>query len=197
MDEFYRESVIASLDSLAQMCVWVDRHVVDALIGRFSAFALGVGGTVLRQFQTGKLQAYAALLVVGLGGIGYFIVRPQPAVRTSENHSTGAYVLTAAPGFGYSYRWDVDGTDGWDGEFGSEAEAKFNLKADEARTVKLEVQNALGQTSVEELAFVRPRVDMSAAGPVQQAVVVRGRDGKARAVSDPEKLRKAREQGAL
>jgi len=201
VDEFYQEYIIGNLDSLAQMCVWVDKNLVDGILARLSAFLVAVSGTVLRQFQTGRLQAYAAVLVLGMGAVGCYVIRPQSSLRIDENHATGKYGLRAAPGFGYSYRWDVDGTEGWDADFGDTAEAQFALKADEARTVRVEVQNALGQSSSEEITFVRPRPDLSS-GPAgaapMQATVTRGADGKLRGVPghDPDKLREALKKGA-
>lgn len=197
VDEFYQAYVIGALDQVADLCVWFDKVVVDGILARLSAFLVALSGTILRQFQTGRLQAYAAVLVLGLGAVGCYVIAPQASVRQTIDEARGTYALTAAPGFGYQYRWDVDGKDGWDGEFSEEAAKSFSLKADEERKVQLEVKNALGQTSHETFTFVRPRLDLSATAPVK-ATVTRGADGKVRAVPghDPEALKRALQKGA-
>lgn len=190
IDELYQNTVIASLDSLAEMCVWADKYIIDGILARFSAFLISLVGTVLRQFQTGRLQAYAATLVVGLAAIGWYVVIPQANVRAEEDHRRGEYALTAAPGLGYTYRWDLDGDGEWDQEeFTENAQANFQLKIDERRTVRLEVKNLFGRTCVEEWTVVRPRPDLSAStGAAPGHQVSQGADSA---------LRHARLQDAL
>lgn len=178
IDELYQETVIGSLDSLAQMSVWADKYLVDGILARLSTFLVQLSGSILRQFQTGRLQAYAAIMVLGLGAVGCYVVRPHAAVQAKFDRSAGTYALTAAPGFGFTYRWDVDGKDGWDskgGEFGSTASTSVALKPDEVRKVKVEVQNPLGFTSKREMTLVREREDASV--PIRLDVMP-GADGK-------------------
>src|SRR5690606_39327885 len=53
----------------------------------------------------------------------------------------------------------VDGQEGWDGgdKFGSRTEATFQLKVDEERVIRLEVEGPLLVTSRYEKILVRPR----------------------------------------
>src|SRR5690606_5824158 len=87
---------------------------------------------------------------------------------------------SAAPGLGYSYRFDVDGKEGWDDEFSdAQRSAEFSLDVAEERTVRVQVKNAFGVTSEEEFTYVRPRPDLSRPGAVGEAVrLIRGEDGK-------------------
>ena len=67
-------------------------------------------GTCSAPVQTGRVQAYAAMMVVGAG-------RPRLVLRRAARRRHGRrattpaarYVVTAAPGLGYAYRWDADG----------------------------------------------------------------------------------------
>ncbi len=186
VDEFYQETIIGAVDSLAEMCVWADRWIVDGILARFTAGLIQVGGTVLRQFQTGRVQAYAAAMTIGILGIALYIWAPHASIRQTVNHGAGNYALVAAPGLGYSYRWDVDGEQGWDSEkFSDQKNARFNLEVTEERTVRVQVKNAFGVTSEKEFTYVRPRPDASRPGaPVR---IIRGADGKLRAGSPPGK----------
>src|SRR5262249_61261394 len=54
VDEFYQETVLGTVDSLAEACVWVDRWVVDGLVARVTAGVVALTGYLLRRFQTGR-----------------------------------------------------------------------------------------------------------------------------------------------
>jgi NADH-quinone oxidoreductase subunit L len=162
VDEFYEETIIGAVDSLADMCVWADRWIVDGILARFTAGVAQVTGTVLRQFQTGRTHAYAAAMTVGILGVAVYFWAPHASVRESIDHAQGKYALAAAPGLGYSYRFDVDGQEGWDEEeFSGNTDAEFSLDVAEERTVRVQVKNAFGVTSEEEFTYVRPKPDAS------------------------------------
>jgi len=63
-------------------------------------------GTVLRAFQTGRVQVYATSMVLGLGGLGWFFVQPHAAATVDDKQlkQTGEVVTNAAPGHGYTHR---------------------------------------------------------------------------------------------
>ncbi len=180
VDELYQETIIGAVDSLADMCVWFDKWVVDGILARASAFMVAISGTILRVFQTGRLQAYAGAMAVGMAVIAWFVLTPHANAQASENHAAGQYSVTASPGFGYQYRWDVDGDEQWDGEFGEVRQVKFDLGVEEERKVRLEVKNAFGNTDEREFSFVRPKPDKSGAGSMTRINVTRGADGALR-----------------
>jgi NADH-quinone oxidoreductase subunit L len=165
VDEFYDEYVIGSVDSLAEISVGADKWVVDGILARLSAAIVAGVGTVLRYFQSGVVHAYGAFMVVGVGFLAWFLVLPRAEAKTSADAAAGAYSVSAAPGLGYSYRWDVNGDGKWDSEdFGEKNEVKFNLEISQARTVRLEVKNAFGRTASTEVLLERPKPDKSGAG---------------------------------
>ena len=180
VDEFYQETILGAVDSLADACVWFDKWVVDGILARSSAFLVAISGTILRQFQTGRLQAYAAVMAIGLAVVGWFVLLPHASAKAFADDFTGRYSITASPGFGYSYRWDADGDDKWDSEsFGAQRDVQFNLGVEEARTVRLEVKNAFGHTAEREFSFVRPKPDLSR-GPATRIDVSRDAEGRLR-----------------
>jgi NADH-quinone oxidoreductase subunit L len=127
VDEFYDATAIAAVDSLAETSAAFDRSFVDGIIARFTALVVAAAGTVLRAFQNGVVHVYAAMMVVGLAGLGWFFIAPHPDATSVV--SGGDVVVTAAPGVGYSYEWDTDGS----GKFGGlTADGKF--KPDEFDT---------------------------------------------------------------
>ncbi len=164
VDEFYDEYVIGAVDSLAEFFTWADKWIVDFILTRVSSFLIAASGTALRFMQTGRVQTYAAVMVLGLGGVGYFFVTPRVEAETKSNDASGAYSLSAAQGLGYSYRWDLNNDGKWDTEkFSSQTRASLKLAVKENRTVRLEVKNAFGRTATRSFDFARPQPDLSGA----------------------------------
>jgi NADH-quinone oxidoreductase subunit L len=176
VDEIYEEYVIGAIDSLAEFFTWADKWIVDFLLARVSAFLVSATGSALRFIQTGRVQTYAAVMVLGLGGVGWFFVTPRVEAETLTDDSSGAYSLSAAEGLGYSYRWDLNNDGKWDTDkFGSQTHASLKLAVKENRTVRLEVKNAFGRTAIRSFSFARPAPDLSGNGSrsAEQAAPVR------------------------
>src|SRR5262249_32888153 len=102
IDELYEETILGAVDSLAEFSVWADKWLVDGIIAKLSAFTVRAFGTVLRYAQTGRVQAYAAVMVLGLAGVGWFFVRSHPQTTVTADDATGAYTVAIAPGLGYT-----------------------------------------------------------------------------------------------
>ena len=67
------------------------------------------------------------------------------------------YVLTAAPGVGYAYRWDADSDGKPDNpDFGGTQTLKVHLEAGKSQTVQLEVKNAFGLVRTKSIHVARP-----------------------------------------
>jgi NADH-quinone oxidoreductase subunit L len=164
VDEFYDEFVIGAVDSLAEFFAWSDKWIVDFLFARVSTFLVSSTGSALRFIQTGRVQTYAAVMVLGLGGVGWFFVSPRVDAKTHADDNAGIYTVSAAPGLGYGYRWDLNNDGKPDTpEFGSQTDIALNLAVKESRTVKLEVKNAFGQIASRSFSFARPLPDLSGA----------------------------------
>jgi NADH-quinone oxidoreductase subunit L len=164
VDEFYDEYVIGAVDSLAEFFAWADKWIVDFILARVSTALVSFSGTALRYIQTGRVQTYAAVMVLGLGAVGWFFVTPYVDAKTHSDDGAGTYTVSAAPGLGYSYRWDLNNDGKWDTEdYGSQTDVSLNLAVKENRTVRLEVKNAFGRTAVKSFSFVRPQPDLSGA----------------------------------
>jgi NADH-quinone oxidoreductase subunit L len=164
VDELYDEVVVGSLESLADAAVWFDRWVVDGIIARLTALIVTLWGHLLRTFQTGHAQAYAAAMVVGMFGIGWFIGVPQPKAVVSGDQATGQYIVQAAPGLGYAYRWDTNGDGTYDTEaFGGAMQVTLTLDEGASQEVGLQVKNAFGRVRGGTYHVERPRRDASGA----------------------------------
>jgi NADH-quinone oxidoreductase subunit L len=182
VDEAYDEVVVGSVDALAEISVAGDKWVVDGVLARLTAFIVSAFGTVLRYFQTGVVHAYSAFMVVGLAGLGWFLILPRAEAKTVSDNAAGSYSVSAAPGLGYKYRWDLNGDGQWDSdEYGEKADVSFNLDIDQSRKVRLEVKNAFGRTASTEVTLARPKPDKSGAGPTT-IDVDRAPDGTLRGV---------------
>ena len=157
--------------------MWIDKWVVDGIIARLSAAAVAVTGTLLRYAQTGRVHAYAAVMVAGVLALGWFVSMPHADAKAISDHSSGEYQVQAAPGLGYGYRWDQDGDGEWDTRtYSATRNIKFNLERSSQRTIKLEVKNAFGRTAVEKFQFSRPKPPATKGAPT---VIQIGPDGKA------------------
>jgi NADH-quinone oxidoreductase subunit L len=65
VDEFYERTLIRFQDSVAAVTGWLDRWIVAGLLVRGTHGLIELAGRSLRMVQTGNLQTYAFLLVLG------------------------------------------------------------------------------------------------------------------------------------
>jgi NADH-quinone oxidoreductase subunit L len=180
VDEAYDETLLGAVGQLATWSVWFDKWVVDGIIAGLSSFCVKIAGMGLRLLQTGRVQAYAAAFVLGLGGSAWYLAQPHAAAVAFENHASGRYRVSASPGFGYRYRWDQDGDGRWDSTtFGDQASVEVTLDRNQARTVRLEVKNALGFTAERSFVLARPKEHRAKPTYVN---IEYGPDGKPRAI---------------
>jgi hypothetical protein len=136
--------------------------VVDGILARLTALLVTVWGQLLRLFQTGHAQAYAAVMVLGMFGVGWFVTMPQPKVVIAGDASTGQYTVEAAVGLGYSYRWDADGDGTYDTEeFVDANRVTVSLDEGGSRDVKLQVRNAFGRSRSNVFHIERAKRDAS------------------------------------
>ncbi len=164
VDEFYDEFFIETLVLIADVCVWIDKWVVDGIIARFTSWVVAVTGHLLRMVQTGRVQAYAAVMVVGTACLGWFFTMPQAVAHVESDAASGHYTVTAAPGLDYGYRWDADADGKPDApEFSDQKSVELTLRIGETRNVRLEVKNAFGRVGARTFKLTRPAPDESGA----------------------------------
>jgi NADH-quinone oxidoreductase subunit L len=155
IDELYEATVISAVDALADTSAAFDQWFVDGILAKLTSLVVTAFGTVLRAVQTGVVHVYAAVMVVGIAAIGWFFVAPH-ADATINPNANGDYVVNAAPGIGYTYRWDSDNDGKPDADFGSQAEQKIHLDPGKSQAVRLEVHNAFGLTGSKTITVSRP-----------------------------------------
>jgi NADH-quinone oxidoreductase subunit L len=156
IDELYDATVIAAVDSLAETSAAFDRVFVDGIIARTTAVLVAAAGTILRAFQNGVVHAYAAVMVVGLAVTSWFFTVPHPNA-TVVDAGNSDYVLTAAPGVGYAYRWDAEGSGKPASEdFAGDATLKVHVEPGKNATVHLQVKNAFGLVRTKTFHMARP-----------------------------------------
>jgi NADH-quinone oxidoreductase subunit L len=160
IDELYDATILAGVDSLGETSAWVDKTIVDGIIARLTSIVVAALGTVLRVFQSGVVHVYAAMMVVGIAYIGSFFIVPQ-ANATVVDAGNDDYVVTAAPGVGYDYRWDADGDGKPEGDFGHDPKLKVHVEPGKAMTVNLEVKNAFGLVRTKSIKVARPAAPLS------------------------------------
>jgi NADH-quinone oxidoreductase subunit L len=159
VDELYEGTVVLAVDALADTFEWFDRTFVDVIVAKIPALLVSGLGSVLRIFQNGVVHFYAAMMALGLVAVGWFFAAPHARlmVDTSGVDSHGDYVVTAAPGLGYQYRWDTDG----DGQFDKpqstdQSNVKIHLNERQSQNVRVEVTNAFGFHATATVPLARP-----------------------------------------
>ncbi len=100
-------------------------------------------------------------MVIGLAATAWFFAVPH-ANATVVDAGNDEYVLTAAPGVGYAYRWDADSDGKPDkADFGGDAALKVKLEPGKSQTVRLEVKNAFGLVGTKSIHVARPQAPTS------------------------------------
>ena len=145
VDEFYGVAVVGVAEATAETCAAIDHGIIDGLFAKATSSAVAAAGFVLRALHTGIFHAYSAAMVVGLAGFGWFFIAPH--AEASVNQAGGSYAIHAAPGMGYSFRWDADGDGKFDSErFGPTRDLSVSVEPGKTKQVRLEVKNAFGLT---------------------------------------------------
>jgi NADH-quinone oxidoreductase subunit L len=157
IDELYDATVVGMVDALADIFTMADKWIIDGILAKVSAGVVSVAGTVLRALQTGRVQAYSASMVIGLAGVGWFLARPHAAISIDDKafKTSGQLTLSAAPGLGYHYRWEIKAAAGE--PIKSETrEITVTLLPGDAKEAVLEVENAFKTTARTTLPLNRP-----------------------------------------
>ncbi len=74
IDEIYDFLILVTHETLSQIAAWMDRWVLSGLIVRGVHGGADLTGRALRMLQTGNIQTYAFLFVLGIAVIIYFVV---------------------------------------------------------------------------------------------------------------------------
>src|ERR1019366_5558382 len=162
IDELYDATVIAMVDSLADTSAAIDKSIIDGILARLTALIVAASGTILRAFQNGVVHVYAAMMVVGIAAMTWFFAVPH-ANATVVDAGNDDYVVSAAPGVGYGYRWDADGDGHPDQpDFAQNASVKLHLEPGKGPVnVGLEVRNAFGLVKRKSISVARPQAPIS------------------------------------
>ena len=74
IDEIYDFLILITHETLSQIAAWLDRWVLSGLIVRGAHGGADLTGRALRMLQTGNIQTYAFLFVIGIAVVIYFVV---------------------------------------------------------------------------------------------------------------------------
>jgi NADH-quinone oxidoreductase subunit L len=179
IDELYDATVVGMVDALADIFNVADKWIIDGILAKLSAAVVGALGTVLRALQTGRVQAYSASIVVGVAGLGWFMTRPHAdaLVDAGKVDETGEVQLSAAPGFGYSYRWEAPDLPQQKADFGVQRDVTIKLAPGEHKDVILHVKSAIGSEAVETIPLYRAAGHDASVAPPKLPVMPRKKVG--------------------
>jgi NADH-quinone oxidoreductase subunit L len=65
IDPIYAVLVVGPLEAFSRLCAWIDRHVIDGLVDALGRLP-GALGLVLRPLQSGMIQFYALVMMLGV-----------------------------------------------------------------------------------------------------------------------------------
>jgi NADH-quinone oxidoreductase subunit L len=156
IDELYDLTVLGLVDAMGETAAQFDKWVIDGVLARVTSAIVQLAGTILSAFQTGRVQVYAAAMVIGTAGIGWYFTQPHAIVELDETRlrAEGDLTLQAAPGHGYAFRWYNDGEDPPE-DFTKQASFTTHIRRCETKRVHLEVKNAVGQVTHETFDHCR------------------------------------------
>jgi len=73
-DEFYEATFVRAHDFIAAVMDWIDRWLVEGMCIGLVRGGTDLTGRALRLVQTGNLQTYAFLFVLGVAVVMYFVL---------------------------------------------------------------------------------------------------------------------------
>ncbi|MGH7991608.1 MAG: NADH-quinone oxidoreductase subunit L, partial [Limisphaerales bacterium] len=74
-DELYEATVIRAHDFIAAVCDWIDRWLVEGFCIGLVRGGTDLTGRALRLVQTGNLQTYTFLFVLGVAVVLWFVLK--------------------------------------------------------------------------------------------------------------------------
>jgi NADH:ubiquinone oxidoreductase subunit 5 (subunit L)/multisubunit Na+/H+ antiporter MnhA subunit len=153
IDELYDATVIGMVDALADIFTMADKWIVDGIIARLTGMVTQAAGAILRVMHTGRVQIYAASMVVGVVGTGYFFVQPHAHVTVddAELKTTGKVIATVSPGLGYTYTWSGEGVKATSAE-----RVEFTVEQGKTRELTVTVKNVFGREAQAKVSVSRP-----------------------------------------
>ena len=137
VDEFYQLTILGPIKWLAIQCGRVDRSFVDALLTRATSGAASLLGHLFTRLQVGVVHAYGLAIVVGTAVLGWWFLYPH--ARVDVMPQADKVGLSAGPGMGYEYRWDLD------------ADGVFDVPR-QPETLTISLSPELDQTAIDQLA---------------------------------------------
>ncbi|MGZ6091598.1 MAG: NADH-quinone oxidoreductase subunit L [Polyangiales bacterium] len=156
VDEFYDATIIGGTDALADGAALMDTWIVDGILAKLTALVASALGSILRAFQTGVVHVYGAILAIGTLGLVVFFVRPHAEATVAKDGTS--FVVEAAPGIGYEYKWNVDGKEEPSFLAGDSAmKRQVQVAEGASSTVVLEVRNSFGRVAKHTFTLSNPK----------------------------------------
>ncbi len=135
VDELYDAVIIKPLKKVATVAGASDMTFVDALMTRLPSLNVKEAGRFFTRLQTGVVQMYAAVMVVGvIAVLAWFWI---PHTRIDAEFDGTQVALTTPEGLGYEYRWDANSDGDFDTPWGPSPDAAFEYASDDVRGVAL------------------------------------------------------------
>ena len=139
VDELYDATVIKPIKKLATVAGAADMTFVDALMTRLPSLNVKEAGRYFSRLQSGVVQMYAAVMVVGVVAVLAWFWTPHSRIDATFD---GIRVeLSTPPGLGYEYRWDANSDGEFETTWGQSPETRFEYAREDMRGVAVFLRN--------------------------------------------------------
>ena len=150
VDELYAALIVNPLRKVATVAGHADMTFVDALMTRWPSFKTRESGKALARMQTGVVQMYGAVMVVGFVGVMAWYWMPHSHIDAEVE---GAHAELSSPaGLGYEYRWDANSDGEPETGWSSDSATSFDYSAEDMRGIAVFIANS--QSGVERRIHV-------------------------------------------
>ena len=150
IDELYGVIIIRPVQTLCRVVfLLVDRILIDKILISGWAFVVDLGGRICRFFQTGDVQRYLAVFVIGLAVLVWMAARPtapEDIEIVVEGHNARVTLVDREALSGnlkYSFDFDGDGTPDREGKLPS---ASFIYGGPDHYTVDITIEDVRWHT---------------------------------------------------
>jgi NADH-quinone oxidoreductase subunit L len=149
IDELYDATILGLIDAMGEISAQIDRWIVDGIFAKLTSGVVKISGHALRLLHTGRVQVYAASMVVGAAVIGWYVFTPhaEATIDARRIRPQGQVRFEAAAGHGYRYRWHIDGETAPD-IFTKRRSFAMQLERCEQKTAVLTIKNAFDREAV-------------------------------------------------
>jgi hypothetical protein len=139
VDELYAATIVNPIKKVATVAGHADMTFVDALMTKWPSFKVRETGRIFARLQSGVVQMYGAVMVVGVVAVLAWFWTPHSRIEAGFEGTS--VELTTPQGLGYEYRWDANSDGEFETQWDGAAATTFDYRYDDIRGVAVFLVN--------------------------------------------------------